>query len=227
MLQGQTIELALKEKPSATKLQQLIIYNLVGWSLMLGVFGVTEGVVMPAGDGQVQEIREVTATQLAHRMRRMKKVLVVPGYGMAVARCQSVIAEIARLCRSQGIAVIFGIHPVAGRLPGHMNVLLAEANVPYDIVHELEEINEQIESFDLAIVLGANDIVNPATQTDPQSPIYGMPAIEVWKAKNVIVSKRSMAQGYAGIENPLFYKDNSRMLYGDAKKTVDALVAAL
>ena len=190
-------------------------------NVLLGGFGVTEGVILPTGDGEAQEVKEVTAIQLAQQMRRMKKVLVVPGYGMAVARCQSVIAEIARLCRSQGISVMFGIHPVAGRLPGHMNVLLAEANVPYDIVHELEEINHDIESFDLAIVLGANDIVNPATQTDPQSPIFGMPAIEVWKAKACVVLKRSMATGYSGVENPLFFHENTRMLFGDAKKSLD------
>ncbi len=173
------------------------------------------------------EIKEITISETVDLFKSATKVVIVPGYGMAVAKAQHPVFELVKKLQAKGIQVHFAIHPVAGRLPGHMNVLLAEANVPYDIVLEMEEINSDLPETDIVVVLGANDIVNPSALEDPSSPIYGMPVIEAWKAKNVIVSKRGMATGYAGIENPLFYKENTRMLYGDAKKTVDALVTEL
>ncbi|MBL8679926.1 MAG: NAD(P)(+) transhydrogenase (Re/Si-specific) subunit beta [Myxococcales bacterium] len=173
------------------------------------------------------EVREIKADELGERLANAKSVIVVPGYGMAVARAQNSVNELCRTLRDKGIKVRFAIHPVAGRLPGHMNVLLAEAGVPYDIVLEMEEINHDFTQTDVVLVIGANDIVNPAALNDPGSPIYGMPVLEVWKSAMVVVSKRGMAAGYAGIENPLFFHENCRMLFGDAKKSVDALVAAV
>jgi len=155
------------------------------------------------------------------------EVIIVPGYGMAVAQAQASVSEITRLLRDKGINVRFGIHPVAGRLPGHMNVLLAEARVPYDIVLEMDELNDDFPATDVVLVIGANDIVNPGAQDDPNSPIAGMPVLEVWKAKTSIVLKRSMASGYAGVDNPLFYKENTRMLFGDAKDSIDGLLQSL
>ena len=175
----------------------------------------------------VGEVVPVSAVETAELLRDAKSVVIVPGYGMAVAQAQHTVNEITKYLREKGVNVRFGIHPVAGRMPGHMNVLLAEAKVPYDIVFEMDEINEDFPATDVVMVIGANDIVNPAAQEDPTSPIAGMPVLEVWKAKTSIVMKRSMASGYAGIDNPLFYKENNRMLFGDAKKMLDEVLTAL
>ncbi|GAB2903384.1 Re/Si-specific NAD(P)(+) transhydrogenase subunit beta [Paraburkholderia jirisanensis] len=192
-------------------------------SVIFGGFG-TVTTTAAAIEG---EVVAVTVDEVGSLLRDASEVIIVPGYGMAVAQAQSTISAITRKLRDKGVKVRFGIHPVAGRLPGHMNVLLAEAKVPYDIVLEMDEINEDFGSTDVVLVIGANDIVNPAALEDAGSPIAGMPVLEVWKANTVIVSKRSMASGYAGVDNPLFYKENTRMLFGDAKSSVDALLAQL
>lgn len=170
------------------------------------------------------EIVEIQAEEAAHQLLAAKEVMILPGYGMAVAQAQHTVFEITKKLREKGVNVRFGIHPVAGRMPGHMNVLLAEAKVPYDIVYEMDEINADFPKVDVSIVIGANDIVNPAANEVPDSPIAGMPVLEPWKGKHTIVLKRGMSRGYAGVENPLFYKDNTRMLFGDAKQSVDALL---
>src|SRR5688572_14015290 len=180
------------------------------------------GPAQPAG-----EVVSVTAAETAEILKEAKSVVIVPGYGMAVAQAQHTVYEITKQLRELGKTVRFGIHPVAGRMPGHMNVLLAEAKVPYDIVLEMDEINEDFPDTDVSMVIGANDIVNPSAQEDPASPIAGMPVLEVWKAHTSVVMKRSMASGYAGVDNPLFYKENNRMLFGDAKKMLDEVLAAL
>lgn len=191
-------------------------------SVILGGFG-TEGTTSAVGV-MPGEINEINAERAAEIILSSEKIMIVPGYGMAVAQAQHSLAEVVRVLRERGIEVKFAIHPVAGRLPGHMNVLLAEANVPYDIVFEMDEINDQFKETDTVLVIGANDIVNPSALEDPNSPIAGMPVLRVWEARNVIVMKRSMASGYAGVENPLFFKENTMMLFGDAKKVVDEIL---
>jgi NAD(P) transhydrogenase subunit beta len=197
-------------------------------SVILGGFGADEGAQPARSSTEPQgEVTPINAEETANLLRDAKEIIIVPGYGMAVAHAQYPVYEIADWLRKRGKNVRFAIHPVAGRLPGHMNVLLAEAKVPYDIVLEMEEINEDFPETDVVLVIGANDIVNPGALDDTSSPIYGMPVLEVWKAKTTIVMKRSMASGYAGVENPLFFKDNTRMLFGDAKKNVDAILGVL
>ena len=196
-------------------------------SVILGGFGEGTGA---ASQGAKQEAGKATSTtvdETVELLRDAQSVIIVPGYGMAVAQAQHPVSEITKILRARGINVRFGIHPVAGRMPGHMNVLLAEAKVPYDIVLEMDEINEDFPETDVALIIGANDTVNPSAMEDPTSPIAGMPVLEVWKAHNSVVMKRSLASGYAGVDNPLFYKDNTQMLFGDAKKNLDAILAQL
>jgi NAD(P) transhydrogenase subunit beta len=193
-------------------------------SVIAGGFG-NEG--SAAADVDYGEHSEITAEDTANLLKSAKSVVITPGYGMAVAQAQSAVAELTRHLRDRGVDVRFGIHPVAGRLPGHMNVLLAEAKVPYDIVLEMDEINDDLADTDVVLVIGANDTVNPAATEDPGSPIAGMPVLKVWEAENVVVFKRSMNTGYAGVQNPLFFKDNSQMLFGDARERVEDILRAL
>ncbi len=196
-------------------------------SVIAGGFGTGSGGGAAAEGEEQGEIVAIDADATAELLKNAKRVMIVPGYGMAVAQAQHTVYEITRQLKEQGIDVQFGIHPVAGRMPGHMNVLLAEARVPYDIVFEMDEINDDFPSVDVSVVIGANDIVNPSAQEVPDSPIAGMPVLEVWKGDTTIVLKRSMATGYAGVQNPLFFKENTRMLFGDAKDTLDAVLKAL
>jgi NAD(P) transhydrogenase subunit beta len=193
-------------------------------SVIAGGFG-NEGMVADTTD--YGEHREVSAGEVADLLRDARSVIITPGYGMAVAQAQYPVADLTRKLRERDVEVRFGIHPVAGRLPGHMNVLLAEAKVPYDIVLEMDEINDDFPDTDVVLVIGANDTVNPAATEEPNSPIAGMPVLHVWEAKNVIVFKRSMATGYAGVQNPLFFRENSAMLFGDAKERVEDILKAL
>ena len=193
-------------------------------SVIMGGFGTASGAAAAVPQG---EVIATTSEEVAAMLSDSKEVVIVPGYGMAVSQAQGVVSEITKRLRAKKINVRFGIHPVAGRLPGHMNVLLAEAKVPYDIVLEMDEINNDLPHADVVLVIGANDIVNPGAMEDPNSPIAGMPVLEVWKAKTVVVFKRSMATGYAGVDNPLFYKENTRMLFGDAKKMLDGILQHL
>lgn len=193
-------------------------------SVIAGGFG-SDGVI--ASDDDLGEYKELQPAEVAELLKQARSVIITPGYGMAVAHAQNVVADITEQLTAQGVNVRFGIHPVAGRLPGHMNVLLAEARVPYDIVLGMDEINEDFSDTDVVLVIGANDTVNPAAATDPHSPIAGMPVLHVWEAKNVVVFKRSMSSGYAGVANPLFYNENSYMCFGDAKNSLEAVERAL
>ena len=194
-------------------------------SVILGGFGQTSS--SSAAAGPDQSVQETNSEEVCEELRNAQSVIIVPGYGMAVAQAQNGVSEMTKLLRDRGVNVRFGIHPVAGRLPGHMNVLLAEAHVPYDIVLEMDEINDDFPTTDVVLVIGANDTVNPAAAEDPGSPIAGMPVLEVWKSHRVVVLKRGMATGYSGVENPLFFKDNTHMLFGDAKDSIDKLVSGL
>ncbi len=194
-------------------------------NVVFGGFGTGDAKPAAPGAAPAGEVHEMKADEVAHKLLEARNVVIVPGYGMAVSRAQATVKELTSTLREKGVNVRFAIHPVAGRLPGHMNVLLAEAGVPYDIVMEMEHINADFPSTDVVLVIGANDIVNAGALDDPSSSIYGMPVLEVWKSKLTVVFKRGMAAGYAGVENPLFYLDGTRMLFGDAKKSVDALVA--
>ncbi|MEJ6612549.1 MAG: Re/Si-specific NAD(P)(+) transhydrogenase subunit beta [Porticoccus sp.] len=196
-------------------------------SVILGGFGQTSGGSGAAVVDTDMTVQESSIEEVCEELASAQSVIIVPGYGMAVAQAQSAVGEITKLLRDRGIMVRFGIHPVAGRLPGHMNVLLAEAKVPYDIVLEMDELNDDFPTTDVVLVIGANDTVNPSAMDDPNSPIAGMPVLEVWKAAQVVILKRGMASGYAGVDNPLFFKDNSRMLFGDAKDSVDKLLGGL
>ncbi len=191
-------------------------------AVIAGGFGTSEGTVVAAGEDQ-GEVAPIDAEETAALLDNAKEVMIIPGYGMAVAQAQHIVHVITQTLRARGVNVRFGIHPVAGRMPGHMNVLLAEAKVPYDIVFEMDEVNEDFPNVDVSIVIGANDIVNPSALEEPDGPIGGMPVLECWKGKTSIVLKRTMATGYAGVQNPLFFKDNTRMLFGDAKDSLEVV----
>lgn len=197
------------------------------WNVVFGGFGTSEGKTVTVPDGEVGEVRAVVPADVAAKLKAAKRVVIVPGYGMAVAKAQHGVSQITRQLRDSGIQVFFGIHPVAGRMPGHMNVLLAEADIPYEIVLEMEDINDDFEKTDVVLVIGANDIVNPDALSDRNSPIYGMPQLEVWHAGEVFVFKRGMAAGYAGVGNSLFFRENTSMCFGDARASVDEILKSL
>jgi NAD(P) transhydrogenase subunit beta len=196
-------------------------------SVIAGGFGSSSGSKNTASTDVQGDVTEINIAETAQLLNAAKQVMFIPGYGMAMAQAQHAVSEISKILLGKGVNVRFGIHPVAGRMPGHMNVLLAEAKVSYDIVFEMDEINKDFPDVDVSVVIGANDTVNPSAQEDDDSPIAGMPVLEVWKSKTTIVLKRGMAAGYAGVDNPLFVKDNSRMLFGDAKDSLDLLIKAL
>ncbi len=198
------------------------------WNVVFGGFGTGESKPTgPKDERGIDDVYSANANEVATELKKALRVVIVPGYGMAVARAQHAVSELTRRLRENGAEVYFGIHEVAGRMPGHMNVLLAEADIPYKIVLEREDVNPKMDGADVALVIGANDIVNPDAQTDESSPIYGMPQLEVWNADRVVVFKRSMSTGYAGVQNPLFFRDNTWMYFGDARETVDALLEHL
>ena len=198
------------------------------WNVVFGGFGADAGAAPQKGDGRGRDdVVETDAAEVAGWAKGAKSIVIVPGYGLAVARAQHLVNEFSATLRKKGCNVRYAIHPVAGRLPGHMNVLLAEAGVPYDIVLEMDEINDDLPETDLVLVIGANDIVNPGAETDESSPIYGMPVLQVWKSATVVVFKRGMAAGYAGVQNPLFFHDNTRMCFGDAKASMQGILSAL
>jgi len=196
-------------------------------SVIAGGFGTGSGTAVVSADGEQGEVITVETEEVVSLLKEAKEVMIIPGYGMAVAQAQHIVNEITKTLRDKKTNVRFGIHPVAGRMPGHMNVLLAEAKVPYDIVFEMDEINEDFPDVDVTMVIGANDIVNPSALTDPNSPIAGMPVLECWKGETTIVLKRGMATGYAGVENPLFFLENTRMYFGDAKVSLEAVLKQL